>query len=402
VPSASFTERIEKTVLDPAAAARVEPALARAENPRVWVYRYDAPESGWRLSIATHAEPGSGKMSLGGFRIAPEERVRRPGYDNDREAIGLAMGMEEKIHWSRLLRVGGPLGVREAHRVVGGKCVLHPTPDARMGEPRDRELLEFALGCFRDFEASSGVYLTTGQDLGHGAMSGEGRSSLAYLNERFAGSVLADTSKPTAEGNLHLLLGMLRAVGVPPARARVGLVGAGNIGRHLLGRLQALGARIEVLDVNPATRARAEEAGVRTWPLEDKAAFLARPADAIVVNAAGGSLDAAAIEAICRNAEVKVVCGSENLAMPDPAGTSALLRCGTVYAPTELGGMMGYLTAVEEYLSRREGRPFALETLFDAARRLDVVGYEGTRRVVEGGFRESFEEAARGSFGGGA
>ncbi|HVE80216.1 MAG TPA: hypothetical protein VNA89_15225 [Gemmatimonadaceae bacterium] len=400
MPSTGFTEEIEKSVLEPAAAARIEPALAASTSPDVWVHRYEGADSGWRLSIATHAEPGSGKMSLGGFRIAPEGRTDVPGYDNDREAIGLAIGMEEKIYWSRLLRVGGPLGVREAHRIVGGKCVLQPTADARVGRLRDRALLDFAIGCFRDFESGTGIHLTTGQDLGHGLMSDGVTPSLAYLNQRFRGSVLADTSKPTAEGNFHLLLGMLRAFGVAPEGARIALVGVGNIGRHLLGRLRALGARVEALEISPATRSALEESGVRAWPVEDKAAFLARPADAVVVNAAGGSLDRVAIDAVAANAEVKVVCGSENLAMPDPAGAAALLRARKVYAPTELGGMMGYLTAVEEYLSRREGKPFALDTLFEAACRLEVVGHAATSRVVAGGFRESFGEAVRAAFGG--
>ncbi len=54
---------------------------------------------------------------------------------------------------------------------------------------------------------------------------------------------------------------------------------------------------------------------------------------------------------------------------------------------------MGYLTAVEEYLARAEGVPFKVETLLTAAEKLDPAGYEATRRVVSGGFRESFEDA---------
>ena len=63
------------TVLGPAEAARLVPELATTAHPKVWVYRYVHPESGWRLSIATHAEQGSNKLSLGGFRIAPEART---------------------------------------------------------------------------------------------------------------------------------------------------------------------------------------------------------------------------------------------------------------------------------------------------------------------------------------
>ena len=137
--------RPRKQVLDPAESQHIEPALAATRNPRVWVHRYTSAPDGWTLSIATHGEPGSGQLSLGGFRIAPEYRTSLPGYSNDREAIELAIGMEEKIYWSRLLRVGGPLLRSHPTALVGGKCVLAPTPDARVAQPRDVELLDFAL-----------------------------------------------------------------------------------------------------------------------------------------------------------------------------------------------------------------------------------------------------------------
>ncbi len=88
-----------------------------------------------------------------------------------------------------------------------------------------------------------------------------------------------------------------------------------------------------------------------------------------------------------------MICGSENLVMPDPAQAKVLRASGKVYAPTELGGMMGYLTAAEEYLSRVEGVPFDMHTMLEAAKRLEQVGFDATTRVRGGGHRESFEEA---------
>jgi hypothetical protein len=117
--------------------------------------------------------------------------------------------------------------------------------------------------------------------------------------------------------------------------------------------------------------------------------------DALTVNAAGGSLDTATIDDCVRNQRLCVICGSENLAMPDPHGAMTLQRAHKVYSPTELGGMMGYLTAVEEYLAHVEGEPFDIETLFTAARRLEAVGYEGTKLVRERAFAISFEDAVR-------
>jgi hypothetical protein len=386
---------VTATILRPEDARALVPELASTRNPNVWVYRFEDAGHGWTLSIATHAEPGSGKLSLGGFRIAPLSRTSSPGFTTDREAIALAMGMEEKVHWSRVIRVGGPLAMRDITRIVGGKCVMAPTADARVGQPNDAALLDFAVACFRQVEADAGIHITTGQDLGHGVMHDGTTSSLAYLNARFAGSVVADTSVPTGEGNYQLLRGMLRAAGAPVEGATVGLVGCGNIGMHVVKRLRALGAGVTllVLEAREARRTELEAMGIHTWGPEPKEAFLALPMDALVVNAAGGTLDRAAVQACAANARLRVVCGSENLVMPEPGLELVLRDARKAYAPTELGGMMGYLTAVEEYLSVLEGVPFDVHTLLVAAERLETAGYETTARLVANGFTETFEEA---------
>ncbi|MBI3567356.1 MAG: hypothetical protein HY084_04010 [Gemmatimonadetes bacterium] len=390
---------MQKEILAPDATRALVPELAETRHPDVWLYRYSDAANGWTLSIATHAQPGSRKLSLGGFRIAPESRTSAPGFTTDREAIGLAMGMEEKVHWSRVIHVGGPLAARDMTRIVGGKCVLAPTADARVGQPRDFALLDFAIACFKDVESTADIHLTTGQDLGHGLMSDGTTQSLAYLNAHFKGSVVADTSQPTGEGNFQLLKGMLRALDRPLAGATVGVLGCGNIGMHIVGCLRDAGATILAMEARADRRAELEAAGIRTWGAGDKAAFLALPMDALVVNAAGGTLDAAAVRACCDNARLRVVCGSENLVMPDPAGALALRDAGKVYAPTELGGMMGYLTAVEEYLAHLEGAPFEIGTLLEASKRLDTAGFEATARVRAGGFAETFEDAVLGLYG---
>lgn len=379
-------------LIAPAEAQRIVPALATSLNPNVWVHRFEDPDRGWTLSIATHARPGGGQLSLGGFRIAPVERTASPGFTPDREAIALAIGMEEKVHWSRVIRVGGPLALGHLDRIVGGKCVMVPTPDARVGQPRDAELLDFALACFAEVERA-GVHLTTGQDLGHGRMSDGRTESLAYLNARYKGSVVADTSIPTGEGNYRILDGMLRASGVPLERAVVALVGCGHIGMHIIGRLRARGATVLACEAREARRAEVAAMGIRTFRPDEKLAMLAEPIDALVVNAAGGTLDHATVEACAANPRLQVVCGSENLAMPDPADAALLLRARKAYAPCELGGMMGYLTAVEEYLAREAGVPFEIGTLLAAAAKLDEAGFRAVERLRANGFSERFEDA---------
>ena len=383
---------MQKTILNPAAAQALVPQLLKTRNPNVWVYRYTHP-NGWRLSIATHAEPGSNKLSLGGFRIAPEERTATPGFDSDVEAVELAMGMEEKVHWSRVLRVGGPLARRDMRAIVGGKCVLHPTPEGRVGRPRDREMLDFAIACLHDCDAAAGIRVTTGQDLGHGLMSDGSTQSLDYLNRGFPGSVVADTSKPTGEGNYQVLVGMLRAFGLTTSQAMIALIGAGNIGMHLVGRLRDDGATMRVLEMRPERREELTRMGAETSAPEEREAFLRAPMDALVVNASGGSLSGPAVREASANERLKVVCGSENLVMPDPSDAGVLLRAKKAYCPTELGGMMGYLTAVEQYLSHLEGTTFDVSSLFAAAADLERPAHDATRHMIESGFTVTFGEA---------
>jgi hypothetical protein len=380
------------TILDPVATRALAPELAHTRSPDLWVYRYQEPTHGWVLSVATHAPPGSGNLSLGGFRIAPAARMATPGFTAERESIALAIGMEEKVWWSRVTGIGGPLAKHHLSRIVGGKCVLAPTPGSRVGEPFDTALLDFAVAAFLDIEESAGIHLITGQDLGHGTMS-TGESSLSYLNDRYRGSVQANTAIPTGEGNVQLLLGMLRGVGLDVKQATIGLVGCGNIGMHVLSRLRSLGATVIALESNTDRRAQLTEEGIRCWTPEQRADFLAQPVDAIVVNALGGSLDATAVAECVKNPRLTVICGSENLVMPDASQSLVLQRAGKIYAPTELGGMVGYLTAVEEYLAKQAGRTFAEEDLFGAAQELELVGYEATRRVRESHGAESFEDA---------
>ena len=385
---------MRKAVIDPEAARALVPELRATRRPDVWVYRYEH-DAGWRLSIATHAEPGSDKLSLGGFRIVPEERASARGFDTDIEAIELAMGMEEKVYWSRLIGVGGPLARRDIKRIVGGKCVLLPTPDARIGRQRDRELLDFASECLRDCDRTAGIHITTGQDLGHGLMADGSTTSLRYLNRGFRGSVVADTSKPTGEGNYFVLAGMLRAFGVSLSDASIGLIGAGNIGMHVAERVRASGARTFAVELRPERRAQLEALGVTAWPPNEKMTLLAAPMDALVVNSSGGSLDTGSVRAAAANSRLKVLCGSENLVMPEPGDADILRAARIAYCPTELGGMMGYLTAVEEYLADLEGIPFDVTSLVAAAVDLEEPAYAATRQMIDSNFEIDFAEAVQ-------
>jgi len=387
-----------KTVLSPEETLALAPEIGRHPTARMWVYRYQHPTEPWTLSIATHAQPGSRMLSLGGFRIAPESRTGIPGWNPDHEAIDLAIGMDEKVFWSRLLKVGGPHVQRDFSRIVGGKCVMLPSAGARVGEPRDRELLDFALECFQDVE-QTGFFLTTGQDLGHGIMSDGKTGSLRYLNEHYKGSVVADTGAPTAEGNYWMLVGQLKGAGIPLKGAVVGLIGAGNIGLHIIDHLLEDGATPLVVEARADVRARLEARGVKCWAPSGKQAFLAEPMDALVLNAAGGSLDSATVAACAANARLRVITGSENLVMPNPADEDVLRRGQKIFCPCECAGMMGYLTAAEEYLTHLAGEEFRVASMYEAAKALEAPGERATKHVIDGGYAQTMTEAMKQLYG---
>lgn len=386
---------IEKSVRDPKSCQEIVNALDVAERFRnpVWVYKYRDTARGWLLSVATHAEPNSHKFSLGGFRIAPQARASAAGYDNDAEAIGLGVGMEGKVYWSRMIKVSGPRGAEFLDRVVGGKCVLLPTPGARVGEPQDFAILDFAIACLKDLEETAGIHLTTGEDLGHGIMSDGRTNSLRYMYERFEGSVLADTSEPTAEGNFHTIAGALEGLGIKMSSAQIGLIGCGNVGWHLFERLQKAGAGIFVLETSELKRKALEERGIPTWGVQDKLEFLSLPLDVVALNAIGGSLDEAAIKTINANEAIEFVCGSENLVMPVKNGRELLREARKIYCPTELSGMMGYLTAVEEYHARQAGEPFKVDEMFEPARKLHDAARKAVELVLNRNFSIGFDRA---------
>ena len=101
-------------------------------------------------------------------------------------------------------------------------------------------------------------------------------TSLAYLHARFAGSVIADTSGPTGEGNYHVLAGMLRGGDVSVERATVGLVGCGNVGMHVLGRLRERGAAMLAVESSAVRRDEIADLAIPTFALSEKADFLRR------------------------------------------------------------------------------------------------------------------------------
>lgn len=396
-----FSSSVLRKILNPQECA----GLVSGLKEPIWVYSYQHQHLPWKLSIGTHLSPNnstgteapisSPRLSLGGFRIVPKDRAALPGFNSDREAVELARGMEEKVAWSRLTGVAGPLGLAQLNRIVGGKCVLHVDEGARVGEARDFEALDFGLYCLNDFKTTANVQPITGQDLGHGTMSDGKTQSIHYLHSYFPGSIISDTSIPTAEGNYYMLKGMLRSLERGLAGTKIGLIGLGKIGAHVMKRLSDESAEIYALEFDAAKREKYRSFCSQVLEVSAKQELLQLPLDALVVNANGGSLDDQTIELIKANSTIKVVCGCENLAMPNPLGEESLRQGRKLYCHTELCGMMGYLTAVEEFLSRAKGEKFAVENMAVACARLEEIGLRAGQFQIQHDLQLSFSDSVR-------
>jgi glutamate dehydrogenase/leucine dehydrogenase len=205
--------------------------------------------------------------------------------------------------------------------------------------------------------------------------------------------VVSDTGAPTAEGNYWMLIGQLKGADIPVKGAVVGLIGAGNIGLHIIDHLLEDGAVPLVVEAKPEIRAALEKRGVKCWAPDGKADFLKQPMDALVLNAAGGSLDGETVKLVAANARLRVINGSENLVMPNPDDEEILRTAKKVFCPCECAGMMGYLTAAEEYLSHLAGDEFTINSMYEAAKALEGPGEKATRHVIAGGYAQTMSQA---------
>ena len=85
-------------------------------------------------------------------------------------------------------------------------------------------------------------------------------------------------------------------------------------------------------------------------------------------------MDAETLDTIVANQELKIVTGCENLVFKQRRDEELLNQAGKIFCPTELSGVMGYLTAVEEYLCDQAGVDFQVETMLFAAKELEAIG----------------------------
>lgn len=125
---------------------------------------------------------------------------------------------------------------------------------------------------------------------------------------------------------------------------RVGVAGAGKVGRHLVGHLVNDGAEVVVVDVDQAAveRVRGEHPAVGT--AADTAALVSSELDAYSPCALGGALDDETVEVL----RAQVVCGAANNQLAYPGVEKLLDERGILYAPDYVVNAGGLVQVADE------------------------------------------------------
>ncbi|MGI8801009.1 MAG: Glu/Leu/Phe/Val family dehydrogenase [Solirubrobacteraceae bacterium] len=280
--------------------------------------------SGAQTIVAVHSTALG--PALGGARM-----WRYPALEDAVEdALRLSAAMTLKAAVAGL-----PLG--------GGKAVIRLPEGA---EP-DREAV---LRDFADAVNLLGGRYITAEDVG---TTSADMALLASFTDHVVGRPRAgggsgDPGDFTAAGVLAAMRACCREVfGTPDLSGRtVAIIGLGSVGEHLARRLAALGARLELCDIDPAKRRLAAELGA-TWRADPAQAHGAA-VDILAPCALGGLIDGRrAAELRCR-----IVCGAANNQLDRDDRAAGLADRGILYAPdfiVNAGGLINVALELTGY-----------------------------------------------------
>ena len=284
------------------------------------VFCHDEP-TGLSAIIAIHSTALG--PALGGTRFHPY-RSEQAALD---DVLALARGMTYKA-----AAAGLDLG--------GGKAVIigDPTADKTEGLLR-------AYGRF--VQSLHGRYWTA-CDVG---TYSEDMDVIARESDYVTGRTVAhggagDSSVLTAYGVFQGMRAAARvAWGSTALRdRRVGVVGVGKVGRHLVHHLVEAGADVVVTDVNPAavTDVEHDHPSVRSVPTA--AELVAGPLDIYAPCALGGAVDEAVVEVL----RARVICGAANNQLAHPGLDKLVADRGILYAPDYIVNAGGLIQVADE------------------------------------------------------
>jgi leucine dehydrogenase len=271
------------------------------------------PESGLRSVIAIHSSVLG--PAVGGTRMRAY-----PSFDDAVvDALHLSRAMTYKAAYAGL-----PLG--------GAKAVI----DADSTRPDRRALLAAHARAVRELEGR----FVTGGDMGVDLDDVRFMAQFSQAFEHAPKGAGPDSSELTAIGTFAGIRATAERLGLPLAGLRVAVQGVGEVGGRLARMLAAAGSRVAVADV-VAARAAAVAAAIGAQAVEpDEILFV--DCDVLSPNAAGGVIDAAALEHL----RCAAICGAANIPLAGPEIGDELDRRGLLYAPdfvVSAGGILSLL-----------------------------------------------------------
>ncbi|MBB5877936.1 Glu/Leu/Phe/Val dehydrogenase [Xanthomonas sp. 3498] len=302
--------------------------------------------------------------ALGGVRMRP--------YANTESALQDALRLSRTMTYKNAL-AGLNIG--------GGKAVI-------IGDPKSdkSEALFRAFGRYVD--SLGGRYITA-EDVGTDVNDME----QIYLETEYVTGVhqvhggSGDPAPFTAYGALQALMASLqRKFGHEEiGKTSIAVQGLGHIGMELVKLLKERGAKLYVTDLDPALVARAvAEYGAESVDPDD---IYDVAADVLAPCAMESALDEAKLPRL----KVKIVCGTANNQLANPAVGEELHRRGILYAPdyaVNAGGVMNVSLEIDGYNRERAMRLIRsmyhnLGKIFDLSERENIPPQQAADRIAE-------------------
>jgi valine dehydrogenase (NAD+) len=332
------------------------PSPFQPGGPEQVVYCHDEP-SGLRAIIAIHSTALG--PALGGTRFHP--------YPTEAEALADVLNLARGMAYKNAL-AGLDLG--------GGKAVIIGDPAKDKTEPLLRAYGRFVQSLNGRYYTACdvGTYVSDMDVVARECDFVTGRSP------EYGGA--GDSSILTALGVFQGMKACAQEVWGRPSLAgrRVGIAGAGKVGRHLIGHLVEDGAELAVADVSGAALdwVRHTYPGVRIT--DSVGQLLGSGIDVYAPCALGGTLDDETVSAL----SASVVCGAANNQLAHAGIEKALADRGILYAPDYLVNAGGVIQVGDEAANLgRGGFSFErarkrAEGIFDTMREiLRLAGEEG-------------------------
>lgn len=335
--------------------------------------------SGVPLVLAVHSTALG--QAIGGCRLWP--------YPDRQAALADALRLSAAMTYKSAL----------AGLANGGGKVVVALPAERAVTPAIRESVLHDVGdCIAQLDGA----FATGPDVGTASadMATVARRTSHVFCRPTADGGSGDPSRFTADGVLAAVRTTCRFLfgSDDLAGRRTTVIGLGKVGAHISRALADAGADQIVADVDPTTRAVAEQAGAR-WMAPEQA--LVAPADVLIPAALGGLVTSAVVPQLTCAAVV----GPANNQLAEDTVADQLHRRDILWAPDYLVSAGGIIHAVERelhHLTRPEidervrGIGDTLATVLDRAERERTTPHTAATRIAEDRIRRG-RPVSRGS-----